>query len=161
LDITGIFSVFLGLVLLLSLISANNSEVTGRILSFFRKAFGLGVYVFPFAMLLGGLWLIMRNFERIPQLTLPRAVGFTLLYLNFLTWLTFFAVVWIDPGIPPYDLANTGRGGGYVGAFFYSSLVRILGVGGTAIALVAWLLVALVLAFDVSVLDLFSSFSAK
>jgi DNA segregation ATPase FtsK/SpoIIIE, S-DNA-T family len=155
LDIAGIFSVFLGLVLLLSLLSANNSSVTGGILSFFRQALGLGVYVFPFAMLIGGLWLILRNFERIPQLTLPRGVGFTLLYLNFLTWLTFFAAVWIYPGVPPYDLAQAGRVGGYVGALFYSFLERILGVGGSAIALVAWLLVALVLAFDVSVLDLF------
>jgi DNA segregation ATPase FtsK/SpoIIIE, S-DNA-T family len=155
LDILGIFSVFLGLVLLLSLISTNNSAVTGGVLSFFRRAFGLGVYVFPFAMLLGGLWLILRNFERIPQLTLPRGVGFTLLYLNFLTWLTFIAVVWLEPGIPPDDLASAGLGGGYVGAFFYSLLVRVLGVGGAAIALVAWLLVALVLALDVSVLDLF------
>jgi S-DNA-T family DNA segregation ATPase FtsK/SpoIIIE len=161
LDIAGIISVFIGLILLLSLLSANNSAVTGGILSFFRQAFGLGVYVFPFAMLLGGLWLILRNFERIPQLTLPRGMGFTLLYLNFLTWLNFLAAVWLDPGIPPYDLASAGRGGGYVGAFFYSSLERILGVGGTAIALIAWLLVALVLAFDISVLDLFGWFAAS
>jgi DNA segregation ATPase FtsK/SpoIIIE, S-DNA-T family len=159
LDIAGIFSVFLGLVLLLSLLSANNSAVTGGLLAFFRRVFGIGVYVFPFVLLAGGLWLILRKFERIPQLTVPRAAGFTLLYLNFLTWLHFFTAVWIAPDIAAKDLANLGRGGGYVGAFFYSVLEGFLGVGGTAIALVAWLLVAIVLAFDISVVDLFSRFS--
>ena len=156
LDIIGILSVFIGLITLLSLLSANNSALTGGILAFLRRLFGAGVYVFPIVMLAAGLWLILRNFERVPQLTLPRATGFTLLFLNFITWLTFIWQVWIAPGVNPYDLAKLGRGGGYVGAFFYSFLVRILGVGGTAIALVAWLLVALVLAFDISVLDLFA-----
>ena len=141
---------------MLSLLSAKNSALTGGILAFFRRLFGAGIYVFPIVMLVGGLWLILRNFERVPQLTLPRATGFTLLFLNFITWLQFIWAVWIAPGVNPYDLAKLGRGGGYLGAFFYSFLVRILGVGGTAIALVAWLLVALVLAFDISVLDLFT-----
>lgn len=152
---------FIGLVLFLSLLSSNNSEVTGGILAFFQRLLGIGVYVFPFALLLGGLWLILRNFERTPQLTLPRAAGFTLLYLNFLTWLHFIVAVWIAPDIPSSELAELGRGGGYAGAFFYSFLVRILGTGGAAIALVAWLLIALVLAFDISVLDLFTWLAAR
>ncbi len=155
LDITGIISVFIGLLLLLSLLSSRNSAITGGILSFFRRLLGVGVYVFPFILLLGGLWLILRNFERIPLLTLPRGVGLVLLFLNLLAWLHFIVAVWIAPGVPPADLASAGRGGGYVGAIIYSALESVLGVGGTAITLLAWLLVAVILAFDISVLDLF------
>ncbi len=156
LDIGGIVSVFFGLVLFLSLISSSNSAVTGGVLAFLRRLLGWGVYVLPLGLLLGGLWLILRNFERIPSLSLPRAVGLILLYLNLLVWLQLFASAAAEPPLSPSDLAQLGLGGGYVGAFLYSILVGVLGVGGSVIALLAWLLVALILALDISVLDLFA-----
>lgn len=141
---------------LLSLLSSTNSAVTGGILAFLHRLLGWGVYLLPFGLLFGGLWLILRNFERVPLLSLPRTVGFVLLYLNVLMWLQLVASMITDPAVPAYELAQAGQGGGYIGAFFYSFLVGILGVGGTVIALVAWLLVALILALDISVLDLFA-----
>lgn len=142
--------------LFLSLISSSNSAVTGGVLAFLRRLLGWGVYILPLGLLLGGLWLILRNFERIPSFSLPRVVGLILLYLNLLVWLQLFASAGAEPPLSSSDLAQLGLGGGYVGAFFYSILVGVLGVGGSVIALIAWLLVALILALDISVLDLFA-----
>lgn len=156
LDIAGILSVFLGLLLFLSLLSTNNSAATGGMLAFFRRLLGGGIYVFPFALLAGGLWLILRNFERIPELTLPRFVGFSLLLLNLSGWLHFLAAASNANTLTLQELAEAGRGGGYLGSFLIRTLEGVLGVGGAAIALVAWLLVGLVLALDVSVLEIFN-----
>lgn len=156
LDISGILFVFIGLILLLSLLSTNNSEVTGTSISFMRRVFGYGVYVFPVLLIFSGLWLILRNFDRIPELTLPRGVGFILLYLNFLAILHFVAVIGADPDADPRELAMAGLGGGYIGAGFYWLLSSIFGISGMAISLIAWLLISLVLAFDVGVVELAS-----
>ncbi len=156
LDIAGILSVFLGLLLFLSLLSTNNSAATGGMLAFFRRLLGGGLYIFPFALLAGGLWLILRNFERIPELTLPRFVGFSLLLLNLAGWLHFLAATSNSNILSWQELAEAGRGGGYLGSFLIRALEGVLGVGGAAIALVAWLLVGLVLALDVSVLEIFN-----
>ena len=121
--------------------------------------FGGGVYILLILLLAGGLWLILRSFDRIPQLTIPRAVGFTLLFVDLLAWFHLITSIWLVKGVTPIDLASLGRGGGYVGALFYTAQVRILGIGGTAVALLALLLISIVLAFDISVLDLFSQLS--
>jgi S-DNA-T family DNA segregation ATPase FtsK/SpoIIIE len=54
-----------------------------------------------------------------------------------------------------YALAAKGQGGGYLGAFLLEFLRSTLGVGGAAIAVLAWVLIALALTLDVSILDLF------
>ena len=45
--------------------------------------------------------------------------------------------------------------GGYVGGFFFKLLYDNLGWAGAAIGLLAWLIIALMLALDVSLVDLF------
>ena len=46
---------------------------------------GWGVYVLPIGLIVFGLWLILRKIERIPPLSLERAVGSGLLFLWLLT----------------------------------------------------------------------------
>ncbi|HSF80323.1 MAG TPA: DNA translocase FtsK 4TM domain-containing protein [Anaerolineales bacterium] len=143
----------LGLFTLLSLVSTNRGSLTGGWVSLLARGFGWGVYLLPLALIAVGLWLVLRNFERIPMVSFERLVGVSLLYANLLTMLQFFSF----PGTrqASLDLAAAGRGGGYLGAFVLGALQAILGLGGTAIALVAWFLIALVFALDVSILDLF------
>ena len=100
-----------------------------------------------------GLWLVLRNFERIAVPSLERLIGLLLLYANLLAGL-HFALLPADRA-QAFAMASEGLGGGFVGASIYASLHRALGVGGTAIALAAWLLIGLVLSLDVAVLDLF------
>ena len=92
LDITGIILTFAGLLTLLSLLSPINSSLIGQFVGGLKKAFGLGVYLFPIALGVIGLWLILRSFERVPQLAMERLLGIVLLYLNLLAVFTFIAV---------------------------------------------------------------------
>ena len=153
LDILGVILVFIGLPTLLSLFSANRSGATGNWLSLLGQAFGWGVYLFPIALILIGLWLVLRNFDRIPSPNFERLLGLVLLYTNILAVLHFTLMP--ASATDSYSLAEAGAGGGYLGAFILEFLRGGLGLGGAVIALVAWLIIALTLTLDVSVADLF------
>ncbi len=149
LDIVGVVLALLGLLTLLILVSPINSNLTKQWMQTIRAAFGLGVYIFPFILTLSGLWLILRNFERIPQLATERFLGWILLFFNLLASVHFISV--IRSKTDPYTLASAGKGGGYAGAFIVKGLDAALGSGGSAIALIAWLLIALVLSMDMTI----------
>lgn len=153
LDILGVILVFIGVPTLLSLFSANRSGATGNWLSLLGQAFGWGVYLFPIGLILMGLWLILRNFERIPSPSFERLLGLTLLYTNILVLLHFSLMP--ASARDSYSLAEAGTGGGYLGALILEFLRGSLGLGGAAIALAAWLIIALTLTLDVAVADLF------
>ena len=150
LDLAGVLMLFAGLLTFLSLLSSRHNIATGGWLSFLGKLFGWGGYLFPVGLAVVGLWLVLRSFERIPRLGFERLVGVILLFLNILGWLTFLSF--------PQDVyaeAALGGGGGYVGGFFFKVLYDNLGWAGAVIGLLAWLIIALMLTLDVSLVDLF------
>jgi S-DNA-T family DNA segregation ATPase FtsK/SpoIIIE len=153
LDIAGIGMALVGLLTLLSLLSSTRSEITGGWVSLNGKAFGWGMYILPLALIAIGLWLVLRNFERIPRVSVERLIGIFLLFTNLLAWIHFFTFP--ESSQAALDLAAAGSGGGYAGAVFLVALQSTLGMGGAVIALLAWGLIALVMTLDVSVLDLF------
>ncbi len=153
LDIIGVFLALFGLLTLLSLLSSSRGSLTGSWVELTSKTFGLGRYIFPFGLILAGLWLVLRNFERIPQLALERLLGIILLFVNLLAWLHFIQFLRLQDA--PLVIAEAGDGGGYIGAAILQVLLVALGRGGTAVVLVAWLLVGLALALDLTVLEMF------
>ncbi len=153
LDIAGIGMALVGLLTLLSLLSSTRSQLIGGWVSLNGKAFGWGMYLLPLALIAIGLWLVLRNFERIPTVSVERLIGIILLFTNLLAWTHFFTFP--ESSQSALDLAAAGGGGGYTGAVFLVALQSTLGMGGTVIALLAWGLIALVMTLDVSVLDLF------
>jgi S-DNA-T family DNA segregation ATPase FtsK/SpoIIIE len=118
-----------------------------------RKGFGWGMYLLPLTLLAVGLWLILRNFEHIPLPSVERLLGLGLLYVNLLA--VFHLILLPDTRQAALALAESGQGGGYVGAVALEVLHTALGLGGAAVALLAWFLIALALSLDVSVLELF------
>ncbi len=152
-DLIGILMAFVGLLLLLSLASASQGSITGDLVDFLRRGFGWGMYFFPLGLLLIGLWLVVRTFERIPRISFERITGIVLLFANLLAWFHFF--LFPENQQNALDLASLGQGGGYVGAFILNTLGTGFGIGGAFIALLAWLIIALVMVFDVSVVELF------
>jgi S-DNA-T family DNA segregation ATPase FtsK/SpoIIIE len=150
LDLIGIVMLFVGLLTFLSLISASHNLATGSWLTFLGRAFGWGAYLFPVGLTVVGLWLVLRSFQRVPHVALERLFGVFLFFLNLLGWLHFFSFP-----EDAYVLAASGGGGGYVGAFIFSLLYNNLGWAGAAITLFAWLLIALMLMLDVSIIELF------
>jgi S-DNA-T family DNA segregation ATPase FtsK/SpoIIIE len=153
LDLIGVLLVFIGLPTLLALFSSTRSTPTGTWLNLLSQGFGWGAYIFPLALILVGGWLILRNFERIPTLALERLIGMILLFLNLLAWFHLFLLP-LNRDIS-FALANAGSGGGYLGAVMYEVLRANLGLGGAAIALVAWLVIAFSLTLDITPADIF------
>jgi DNA segregation ATPase FtsK/SpoIIIE, S-DNA-T family len=154
LDILGVGLAFVGLLTTLSMLSPINSSLVEGWVILIGKAFGSAMYIFPFGLIVSGGWLVLRNFDRIPQLALERILGLLLLFVNILVSLHMLVALRTEAGI--FDLAAAGRGGGYLGATLLQLLNSAFGVMGTTIALFAWGLIALALALDVTVLELFN-----
>ncbi|HJW89885.1 MAG TPA: DNA translocase FtsK 4TM domain-containing protein [Anaerolineales bacterium] len=153
LDLLGVGMTLIGLLTLLSLLSSTNGWFSAGWLTILNTAFGWGMYLLPLGLIGVGLWLILRHFDRLPQLALERVVGLVLLYFNLLAWFHYFAFP--ADRVANFALGEAGRGGGLAGAGILAALHASLGWAGTGIALFAWTLIGLALTLDVSVPELF------
>jgi S-DNA-T family DNA segregation ATPase FtsK/SpoIIIE len=154
LDIAGTLLALIGLLTIFSLLSSNRGTLTGGWINLLGMGFGWGVYLLPLTLIVIGLWLILRNFERIPLISIERLAGLMLFFASLLTILTLAKMP--ESGDLAYSLAARGKGGGYIGALAYQALTTTLGVGGAVVALIALLLIALILFLDISIADLFN-----
>jgi len=137
--------------MLLGLVSVNRSALVGGAIFFLSQIFGWGVYVLPLGLLVFGLWLILRKIERIPSLSLERAVGSTILFLWLLTILHTF----VATAETAESIALTGVGGGALGGLLQRMLWFGLGGVGAFIALLAWLIIGIAVTLDMPVPELF------
>ncbi|MEJ5225899.1 MAG: DNA translocase FtsK 4TM domain-containing protein, partial [Anaerolineales bacterium] len=151
LDLLGVVMAFVGIFTILSLVSSTNSILTGGWTALLALGFGWGSYILPVALVLVGVWLVLRNIERIPPISAARITGIILLFIYILIALHWIAA----PPDQAVQAATEGRGGGYVGSLFLRMLYNLLGGPGTFFALVAWLLIAIALTFDVSISEIF------
>jgi len=150
LDIVGLVMVLVGLATALILFSAQRSDFTGTVMTFFSQAVGWGIYILPFGMIFMGFWLIFRRIEKLPRLSLERATGLILLFLWLLT---------VMHSIIPADMreqaALDGIGGGQVGNTVTGFLFNAFGTLGVVVILLGWLLLTVTMIFDITVRDLF------
>lgn len=151
LDVVGAAMSVVGLLILLILFSAQRSALTGNMIRVLRQLIGWGVYILPVALILMGLWLILRRIEKLPPLSLERATGIILFFL----WLLAAMHSIIAAPDMAGQAAIDGAGGGYVGSLFERAMFNSFGAGGAVVVLIAWLLITLTMIFDISVQDLF------
>jgi S-DNA-T family DNA segregation ATPase FtsK/SpoIIIE len=145
LDVLGVGLALGGVLMLLALISANHDTLIGAILDVFSALFGWGTFILPVVLILFGTWLVLRKIERIPSVSIERISGLLLLFFFTQTLLQGIAG---NPE-PGYD------GGGWTGSLIYNILEIPLGLGGLVVAMSAWLLIALIMAFDLTLPELF------
>lgn len=146
LDIVGVILVLSGLISIISLIAGDTNRSITWWATILKWLSGWGVIVIPFGLIIGGMYLILRRIDKLPRLPFEQISGIILLYLNLLTFLHLFAGGAEDP----YPLAEAGRGGGIIGGLLIYFLVKSLGGIGAFLAMLAWLLIALILSFDLS-----------
>ncbi len=151
LDVVGIILAFVGVIIIFGLVSAKSSLIAGGAIKFISQIFGWGVYILPIGLLVFGLWLVFRKMERIPPLSIERAVGSVILFLWFLTILHSFVSTTDNAEV----IAANGIGGGALGALFQRVLWSWLGAGGAYIALIAWFIIGTAVFLDKPVQDLF------
>src|SRR5258707_7699380 len=152
LDVIGVGLSVAGLLILLTLFASSRSILTADFIRLFSQLLGWGIYVLPLGLLVLGIWLILRRSERLPVLSLERVAGIALLYI----WLLTIMHSIIAQPIMADAAARDGAGGGYIGGLFERLLWFGLGAPGAVIALMAWLLIALTMTLDMTILDLFS-----
>ncbi len=150
LDVLGILLALTGALILLSLFIVERSAIVAGFTGFLSRIFGWGLYLLPIALIMFGLWLVLRRIEKLPSLTLERTFGSILLFLWILTALHALT----QPLEVSLDAANAGYGGGHIGSFFQRTLWNLLGGGGALVTLLAWFLIAITMTFDISVQDL-------
>ncbi|MFH1909395.1 MAG: DNA translocase FtsK 4TM domain-containing protein, partial [Chloroflexota bacterium] len=152
-DLIGTIMALLGLLTVLSLFSATRSGLFGSWISLLALIFGWGTYLLPVGLIVLGIWLIARNVERLPQLSIERIAGILLLFVNLLVILHGLAA----PAAQASEFAADGaqRGGGYVGGLILQGMVNGLGGAATVIALIAWFIISLTMTLDLSVQELF------
>jgi DNA segregation ATPase FtsK/SpoIIIE, S-DNA-T family len=120
LDITGVILALVGLLILLVLISSNHSSGSQDLITYLAILFGWGAYLLPIAMVAVGIWLVLRNFERIPRISIERVTGILLFYGTLLAFFQFLtAPQTLEQGL---QTAQQGEGGGLIGAYLYSFL---------------------------------------
>ncbi len=155
LDLVGTVLAILGLLTFLSLASITRSGITDAWIVFLTRAFGWGKWIFPLALITIGVWLVARNQESIPHISIERVTGLFLLFLWVLAILQLFTVD------PLYNVAfeDGAIGGGYLGSLFMRTLGENLGGLGATIAFLAWLLISLTMILDISIREFFERIS--
>jgi DNA segregation ATPase FtsK/SpoIIIE, S-DNA-T family len=150
-DILGAVMALVGMLTILSLFSANHSGLSGEWVDALSKGFGWGVYILPLGLVLLGVWLVARNVDRLPALTLERLIGILLLFTG--TLVAFHGLS--GPAVTALDRASQGTGGGYLGGWIQLGLVNALGGAGATIVIVAWLVIALAMTLDLTMEEMF------
>ena len=150
-DILGVVMAIVGLLTVLSLFSVNRSTLSGSWVNLLSQVFGWGVYLLPLALIILGAWLVARNVDRLPALTIERLIGILLLFTGLLA--AFHAVS--GPAGSALERAKEGTGGGYIGGLFQQGLVNALGGVGAGIVVAAWLIIGMAMTLDLSMEEMF------
>jgi len=151
LDVVGAIMAVVGLLTILILFSAQRSAVTESLVSILSRSLGWGIYILPFGMIAMGVWLILRRVEKLPLLTLERFTGIIVMFLWLLATMHFIVAA---PSLAE-QAAMDGAGGGYIGSVFEKFLFNYFGMGGSIVALIAWLFIAVTMTFDIEIQDMF------
>ncbi len=139
-DVLGAVLSLIGLACFVSLVSNTEGTITGPIVEALQSVAGVGAFLIPLTLLAIGLWLIFRNVDRLPVFSVERVLGLVFLVIILLSF--------------TYLIAGQ-TASGWLGFAFGELLNRGLGIAGTVVALLAWLLVSLTIVIDISIPDLF------
>ena len=140
-ELVGSILVVVALLLMLSMLSANQGVLTGAVINALRTLFGVPAWFAPILLAALGGWLALRAVSDQRILTLQRLVGLTGLFLIIEIVAYLFAGS-EDP--------LTGQGGGLLGHLIGQGLVLLLGAPITLLGLALALFAALLALSGVS-----------
>lgn len=146
LDVLGVILALAGVLMILALFSVNHDMAVSVVIDVFQLFLGWGKFIFPIALILFGTWLVLRKIDRIPPISIERVTGLGLLF--------FFAQSLLQGIAGNPEPGPDAGGGGWLGSFMYGMLFNLLGDGGVIVAMFAWLLIALIMVFDLTLPEL-------
>jgi DNA segregation ATPase FtsK/SpoIIIE, S-DNA-T family len=143
--IVGIGVVFVTAVLVLSLVSPDQGQLTAALAGLLWRGFGWGAVVVPFITGLAGLYLVLMGMEQEPDLPVYRLSGGALLFLVSTALASMMAVV-RDNGLNDlWAVADAGAGGGYLGSATAGLLADFVGTVGAIFTLTVLAIIAAIL----------------
>ncbi len=136
--------------------------LSGSLNHLLGQLFGWGKVVVPLGAFTVGIWLMRKSFADTGfELDYTRIVGVLSLFFCALTWIQMFSLVNdVAPSVEAfrpmsYHLGvDLGKGGGWIGHTAYLFLLSQLLDLGTLSVLLVWLIISLMLSFDLSVVEL-------
>jgi S-DNA-T family DNA segregation ATPase FtsK/SpoIIIE len=153
LDILGICLIGLASLTVLFFFIAKPSTLPGWWVLLLRRIFGVGAYATPVLLAVPGVYLVLRRFRSaLPALSPDRLGGLGMLFLGGL--MLAHLLTNPTPGTI-FIIAWNGEGGGYLGALPLHVMLLLLDYAGTALVLLAWILIGVLLTFRISIPQLF------
>lgn len=152
--IVGIALIFLTAVLVLSLLSPNQGQLTAALSGLLRLTFGWGGLFVALAMGATGFYLVLWGMEQAPELPSLRLFGVLLLFLTFEAFASLTSVVMQNGLGDVWAVAQAETGGGYVGGVLAWALTQAVGRPGAVFVFSLIGLIAAVLVFGVTRQDL-------
>ncbi|MBP7213863.1 MAG: DNA translocase FtsK 4TM domain-containing protein [Anaerolineaceae bacterium] len=151
-DLIGIILIVISLVSLL-LTLTQVGELGKWWTNTMNHVFGWGAYILPIILIALGIWFMLYRNKNLPQVTSQRLIGTVYLFVNLLLWFEVFS--------PLFPTTAESSAGGLIGSFINGGLVNLFGKAGSMIVLIAWLLLGLVLLFDLSIADVVAWITGK
>lgn len=152
-ELTAILLFTLGLLTIFSMAAPVQAKYTRAWVDLLGYVFGWGMYMVPVVLLGIGIWILLKLFvKRMPSLPWDRITGFVMLYLVVLV--VFNVAIGAHDTPTGLEAAAEGRAGGFLGSFFYGSLIEAVGLAGTFIVLTTWFLIAGMLVLGITLPEL-------
>ena len=148
--VVGVGIIFLTAVLILSLISPSQGQLTSSLASLLGRVFGWGSILVPITTGMIGLYLVLWGMEQEPELPGYRVTGVITLFFVLMAFATL-TVLLLENGMDDvWEIAKAEMGGGYIGGAIVWFLTRFVGILGTVFILMILGLVSIFLASGVS-----------
>lgn len=132
--IIGLILLFGGAVMVLSLLSPNQGQLTTALAQALQTLFGWGSPAIPVAIGATGLYLILWGMEQAPRLPIWRLSGVGMLFVAFELLATLYVysqnAAWPDI----WAIAQSRIGGGYLGSLLAWLTMNLAGATGAAVA---------------------------
>ncbi|MCB9007468.1 MAG: DNA translocase FtsK 4TM domain-containing protein [Ardenticatenaceae bacterium] len=141
----GFLIICITVILVLSLLSPNQGQLTTALAGLMHRTFGWGSVLLP--LITGGIgfYLVLWGMEQPPELPAYRLTGAGLLYLAFMGFASVTLLMLENEFFDPWAIARAEKGGGYVGGLIASLLMTAVGNLGTIFILTVVAIVGTIL----------------
>jgi S-DNA-T family DNA segregation ATPase FtsK/SpoIIIE len=158
--IAGIGIIFITAVLVLSLLSPNQGQLTSALSNLMWVAFGWGGVLVPIITGATGLYLVLWGMDQPPEIPTYRILGFGLLFLTFEAFASMAQVTLSNGLADVWTVAQQRTGGGYLGGLLTYILAQAVGNVGAIFILVVIGIVGAILLSGLTRADISHFFSA-
>jgi S-DNA-T family DNA segregation ATPase FtsK/SpoIIIE len=146
----GILIIFITVILVLSLLSPNQGQLTAALAGLMRRTFGWGGVLLPLITGGVGLYLVLWGMEQPPELPAYRLTGAGLLYIALMGFATLTMLMLENDFFDPWAIARAEQGGGYLGGLSATVLMTTVGNLGAIFTLTVVAVVGIILVSGVT-----------